>query len=179
MPTSQIRIADMMEESGVKFGTSGARGLVTDMSDRVCYAYTAGYLQYLESSGELSAPATVAVGGDLRPSTGRIMGAVAKACTDRGYSVQHCGRLPTPALAAEGLRSGAPTAMVTGSHIPADRNGIKYTKRAGEILKSDEAGMKAQLVTLNEDLFDPAGMLKEAFTLLELDLGPTGRYVAR
>jgi phosphomannomutase len=26
----------LMEESAVKFGTSGARGLVTDMTDRVC-----------------------------------------------------------------------------------------------------------------------------------------------
>jgi len=31
--------------------------------------------------------------------------------------------------------------MVTGSHIPADRNGIKFTKRSGEILKSDEPGI--------------------------------------
>ena len=84
MPTSQIRIADLMDQSGVKFGTSGARGLVADMNDRVCYAYTAGYLQYLESIGELETPATVAVGGDLRPSTGRIMKAVARAIADRG-----------------------------------------------------------------------------------------------
>jgi phosphomannomutase len=26
-------------DSGVKFGTSGARGRVLDMTDRVCYAY--------------------------------------------------------------------------------------------------------------------------------------------
>ena len=47
------------------------------MTDRVCYAYTHGFLQYVEDLGEL-APAgqEVAVAGDLRPSTGRIMQAV-------------------------------------------------------------------------------------------------------
>jgi phosphomannomutase len=36
-----------------------------------------------------------------------------------------------------------PGIMVTGSHIPADRNGIKFYKRTGEVLKSDEAGILA------------------------------------
>jgi phosphomannomutase len=30
--------------------------------------------------------------------------------------------------------------MVTGSHIPDDRNGIKFYRPAGEMLKDDEAG---------------------------------------
>ena len=46
-----MRIDDLMTESGVKFGTSGARGLAADMTDRVCYAYTAGFLRYLVSVG--------------------------------------------------------------------------------------------------------------------------------
>jgi len=36
--------------------------------------------------------------------------------------------------------------MVTGSHIPDDRNGIKFNKCAGEVLKSDEKGMSSQIV---------------------------------
>ena len=31
--------------------------------------------------------------------------------------------------------------MVTGSHIPFDRNGIKINKSVGELLKSDEPGI--------------------------------------
>jgi len=38
--------------------------------------------------------------------------------------------------------------MVTGSHIPADRNGMKFTTASGEITKADEAGMRGQLVDL-------------------------------
>ena len=45
-----IAIADLMQQSGVGFGTSGARGLAEAMSDRVCYLYTVGFLQYLEKA---------------------------------------------------------------------------------------------------------------------------------
>jgi len=42
-----ISIEQLMSESGVGFGTSGARGLVTAMTDQVCYAYTRAFLQYV------------------------------------------------------------------------------------------------------------------------------------
>ncbi|MCK5675911.1 MAG: phosphomannomutase, partial [Verrucomicrobia bacterium] len=90
-----------MQQSGVKFGTSGARGLAVEMTDSVCYTYTKGFLQYLEESGELKnvggATSSVAIAGDLRPSTERIMGAVAKAASDMGYAPINCGRIPSPA----------------------------------------------------------------------------------
>ena len=74
-----VRIGELMEESGVGFGTSGARGLVTDMTDRVCYAYTAAFIQHLQTLGKIEPGAAIAVAGDLRVSTERIMNAVAKA----------------------------------------------------------------------------------------------------
>ena len=49
----KISISELMAKSGVAFGTSGARGLATAMTDSVCYAYTKGFLQYLEAIGEL------------------------------------------------------------------------------------------------------------------------------
>ena len=36
----------LMQQSGVQFGTSGARGEVVAMTDRVCYGYTQGFLSY-------------------------------------------------------------------------------------------------------------------------------------
>jgi len=153
-----VSISDLMVQSGVKFGTSGARGLADDMTDRVCYAYTAAFIQYLEETGELKGDGgAIAVGGDLRSSTERIMTAAARAISDKGYAPQCCGILPAPALANYGLINEIPTVMVTGSHIPEDRNGIKYTKREGEILKHDEAGIKRQAVSLPHGLFDGTG----------------------
>ena len=58
----KLRISELAFRSGVKFGTSGARGLADEMSDLVCYAYTVGFLQYLRAHGELpTAGAEVAV----------------------------------------------------------------------------------------------------------------------
>ena len=59
-----LSIASLMESSGVKFGTSGARGLAADMTDQVCYAYTLAFLQALESSGDIAKGAAVAIAGD-------------------------------------------------------------------------------------------------------------------
>ena len=154
----KISIKELMASSGVAFGTSGARGLATAMTDSVCYAYTQGFLQYLESIGELQrAGERVAVGGDFRPSTSRVMAAVCRAAADLGYRPVNCGKIPSPAVALFGLENRIPSIMVTGSHIPDDRNGIKFNKCAGEVLKSDEQGMSSQVVEWNDALFGANG----------------------
>ena len=121
-----LLIADLMEASGVRFGTSGARGLAEDMTDRVCYAYTAGFLHYLREQGYIDPSCRVGIAGDLRPSSDRIANACAQAALDLGHRPVNLGKLPTPALTNYGIRQGVPTLMVTGSHIPDDRNGIKF-----------------------------------------------------
>lgn len=154
----KIKINDLMQQSGVKFGTSGARGLADEMTDQVCYTYTKGFLQYLEETGELKRRGEeVAVAGDLRPSTGRIMGAVAKAAEDMGYVPVNCGRIPSPAVALYGVENTCPAIMVTGSHIPADRNGIKFNKCTGEILKVDEEQIREQVVESDDSIFGDEG----------------------
>jgi phosphomannomutase len=152
-----VKIGDLMAQSGVGFGTSGARGLASEMTDRVCYAYTLGFLRYLMGAG-LSGPGEgVALAGDWRPSSGRILGACARAAADLGFRPRYFGRIPSPAVAAYGITHGIPSLMVTGSHIPDDRNGIKFNLPAGEVLKADEAGIRAQAVELPEGLFDAQG----------------------
>jgi phosphomannomutase len=156
--TRTVKLSTLMDSSGVGFGTSGARGLVRAMTDEVCYAFTRAFLQSLEDGGGLGAPTAVGVAGDLRSSTGRIMTAVTRACVDHGHRPINCGRIPSPAAALLGLDKRIPTVMVTGSHIPDDRNGIKFNKASGEILKADEAIIKRQTVTL-PDHFDQNGMI--------------------
>ncbi len=147
-----------MARSGVAFGTSGARGLATAMTDAVCYAYTKGFLQYLESLGELKgAGERVAVGGDFRPSTGRVIEAVCRAADDLGYRAVNCGKIPSPAVALFGFENKIPSIMVTGSHIPDDRNGIKFNKPGGEVLKADEHGMSSQVVEWDDAVFGAEG----------------------
>jgi len=58
-----------------------------------------------------------------------------------GFQPVDCGPIPTPALAFYARLHGAAALMVTGSHIPADRNGIKFYAPKGEIDKADEAAI--------------------------------------
>jgi hypothetical protein len=56
----------LMQQSGVQFGTSGARGEVVAMTDHVCY-YTQGFLSYLCEIGEYSG-GRVALAGICAPA---------------------------------------------------------------------------------------------------------------
>ena len=143
-------ISELMASSGVGFGTSGARGTVEAMTNPVCYAYTSGFLQAMSAGGVIRPGSTVMLAGDLRPSTGRILAAVARAVQDAGYRASYTGRLPSPAVAFYAMQQGAASIMVTGSHIPDDRNGIKFNRPDGEILKPDEARIREQSVQLPE-----------------------------
>ena len=154
-----ISVKELMVECGVAFGTSGARGEVTAMTDRVCYGYTQGFLSYLAEQGEFSPGGRVAIAGDLRPSTPRILAACARAIRDLGGLPVFCGYVPTPALALFSFAESIPSLMVTGSHIPADRNGIKFYRPTGEVLKTDEAGMSRQVLALPVDTFTQDGAL--------------------
>jgi len=154
-----LSIAELMSVSGVSFGTSGARGLATAMTDRVCYAYTAAFLEHLESLEEIRHGSRVALAGDLRPSTPRILAACAAAIEDSGYAPVNCGAIPTPAVANWAIREGIASLMVTGSHIPDDRNGIKFYRPAGEILKADEAAIRARSVEIPGARFTSDGVL--------------------
>jgi phosphomannomutase len=174
-----VQISALMEESGVKFGTSGARGLASDMTDRVCYAYTLAFMQYLKSTGDLVEDSNIAIAGDYRPSSPRIMAAVAMAIRDGGCTPINCGLIPTPAMACYAMDQGMPSIMVTGSHIPDDRNGIKFYKPAGEILKEDEQGMCSQSVDIADNLFSTDGSSIEPYILPNVETAAYQMFVKR
>jgi phosphomannomutase len=173
-------LQELMDGSGVTFGTSGARGLATAMTDRVCHAYTLGFLQHLASIGDLpDRPTPVAVAGDFRPSTDRILAAVCRAIEDAGHTPVNCGKIPSPAVALHGLVHRHPSIMVTGSHIPDDRNGIKFNKVAGEILKDDESAMRRQVVESDDALFQPDGLFSKLRPLPLLRIEAVRAYIRR
>lgn len=138
----------------LRFGTSGLRDKVSAMTDMECYINTIGFLRFLEQIGELDGKTgKVALAGDRRESTGRIMAAVGKAIEDAGCEVLSCGRVPSPVLAYFAMERGLPGIMVTGSHIPEDRNGIKFTKTSGEVLKEDEALILQNVSRVRENVY--------------------------
>ncbi|MBN7787228.1 phosphomannomutase [Ponticoccus gilvus] len=124
-----------------KFGTSGLRGLVTELTPDLITDYTRAFLTVCPHGGGLW------LGRDLRESSPEIAAMVAEAASASGISVFDCGALPTPTLALAAQVHSQAAVMVTGSHIPADRNGLKFYTAAGEITKSDEMAILAMLGT--------------------------------
>jgi phosphomannomutase len=172
MPTIQ----DIAPEIG--FGTSGVRALVTQLTDRIVYAYTVAFLAYLRSSGQLGASGRVIVAHDLRPSSPAISRAAGAAIHDAGLQAEHAGAIATPALALRAMAAGAPGIMITGSHIPFDRNGIKFYTAQGEILKTDELGIRNTAIDLPEETFSE-GRLIAVPTPPDIDPGAADAYARR
>jgi phosphomannomutase len=185
----------------LKFGTSGRRGKVVDLTQLEIYTNVTGELEYLlsleSSQGGVSKGDDFYFAYDLRPSSielvengrGGIAQAVVQAVADKGLKAINLGAIPTPALTYYALSHGKGSIMVTGSHIPFDRNGYKLNTSKGELLKKDEAPINASVERVrerllehsaNDSLFDEQGCLRSGNTDLLKVLG-AGRdaYVTR
>ena len=139
-----ISIQELAQRSDIKFGTSGLRGLVENLTDEVCFAYTKAFL--LSQEGNFK---KVAIGHDLRPSSPQITQACISAIKSQGLEAIYLGALPTPAIAYYCLDKNIPGVVVTGSHIPFDRNGIKFYRTDGEISKADEESIMGSHVEID------------------------------
>ena len=126
---------NIIAESGIQFGTSGARGLVEQFTPQVCAAFAHAFINGIKTQFEFS---TIAVAIDNRPSSPAIAQATISAIQSTGLEAVYYGVTPTPALAYCAMQDNMPCIMVTGSHIPFDRNGIKFYRPDGEITKADE-----------------------------------------
>lgn len=142
----------MGSTSDLKFGTSGLRGLASILAGRPAFSYTSAFVRMLLQRGDVAAGGVCLIGRDLRASSPEIAGICAAAIEAAGLKPVDCGDLPTPALALAAQHAGAPAVMVTGSHIPADRNGLKFYTPKGEIDKADEAEIVAFESKIAEDV---------------------------
>ena len=122
-----------------KFGTSGLRGLVVELTPDLVADHIRAFIAACPMGTGLW------VGRDLRPSSPDLARVVLETARAEGLATVDCGDVPTPALALAAMNAGAAAVMITGSHIPADRNGIKFYLPGGEISKDDEAAILAAL----------------------------------
>jgi len=166
-PSDSLRAQLDHEPLPLKFGTSGRRGEVIHLSQLEVYLNALAELEYLQS---LPAAEGGIVGGeefflasDLRPSStrfvpeqrgrGEIAQAIVQAIRDAGMVPVNLGALPTPALTFHALHHGRGSLMITGSHIPFDRNGYKTNTAKGELLKKDEAPINARVEQVRQRLY--------------------------
>ncbi len=187
-----LRFKLAYEPRELQFGTSGRRGEVVHLTQLEVYINALAEVEYLQSL-----PA--AEGGiqrgdfyfayDLRPSSRRICQAVERAIRDAGMRPVNAGALPTPALTAYAIGKGAGSIMVTGSHIPFDRNGYKVNTSKGELLKQHEepvnlavAGVRERVYQsdFNESPFDERGLFKTGDRDLSAEIpGARAAYIDR
>jgi phosphomannomutase len=157
MATDLDTMAEISARAGARFGTSGVRGLVTALTDRVCFGWALAFLDHLTETEAIGPGTPLALGRDRRPSSARIVAALAAAARHRGVAPVDAGLVPTPALAGWAMSRRWPCIMVTGSHIPADRNGLKLYRPDGEIDKADEVAIGQRRVELPAERFDDRG----------------------
>jgi len=134
-----------MTMSDLRFGTSGLRGPASELEGPQTARHVAAFVAAMRGRGLASPGTRVLVARDLRASSPAIAFLCAGALAAEGLVPVDCGRAPTPALALAAMAAGAPAVMVTGSHIPEDRNGLKFYRPDGEIDKADEAAILAAL----------------------------------
>ena len=156
-----------MVANSLKFGTSGLRGLAAELQGQAARHYVAAFLRH----AALAPGGKVFLGRDFRASSPAIARDCAAAIAAAGLVPVDCGTIPTPALALHAMAAESAAIMVTGSHIPADRNGLKFYLPDGEISKADEAGIVAAL--RDETVLDFAGVIADE------SAAATERYVAR
>lgn len=153
--------------SVLKFGTSGRRGLVSDMPQLEIYINALAEIEYLKTlsaeKGGIVAGDPFYFASDLRPSSsrlveafggrGEIAQAICRAIADGGMQPVFLGYLPTPALTSYAITRKKGSIMVTGSHIPFDRNGYKCNTSRGELLKEHEQPIAAVVSQVRERLY--------------------------
>ncbi|UWZ97319.1 phosphomannomutase [Vibrio splendidus] len=138
-----LNTKSIIQGSGIQFGTSGARGLVEQFTPEVCSAFAHAFISIMAKQFSFK---QVAVAIDNRPSSPSMAQATVSAIESLGLEAVYYGVIPTPALAYTAMQTKIPSIMITGSHIPFDRNGIKFYRPDGEISKSDEQAILTESV---------------------------------
>lgn len=163
-----LREALDYEPQTLRFGTSGRRGEVVHLSQLEVYINALAEIEYLQSlprsAGGISPGDPFYFACDLRPSStayvaaqggrGELAQAIQRAMMDAGMRPVYLGQIPTPALTYYALRQGHGSIMVTGSHIPFDRNGYKTNSARGELLKQDEAPINQRVEQVRQRLYE-------------------------
>jgi phosphomannomutase len=187
----------------LQFGTSGRRGEVVNLTQLEIYINASAELQYLQGlpvcDGGITRGEDFYFATDLRPSStryvaeergyGEICQAIEAAIGDAGMRPVNLGAIPTPALACYALARAKGSIMVTGSHIPFNRNGYKLNTSAGELLKEHEAPVNRAVRQVRERIysqpfaasqFDERGLFKSGHRELSAEAGDArAEYVNR
>lgn len=165
-PTLRDRLS--YEPRELQFGTSGRRGEVIHLTQLEVFINAVAELEFLQSlppsEGGIVKGNVFYYARDLRPSSstyvdeqqgkGELAQAIELAIRHVGMVPINLGIIPTPALTYFAIRQGKGSIMVTGSHIPFDRNGYKVNTSKGELLKRHEQPINEKVKEVRSRFYD-------------------------
>lgn len=123
--------------------TDGVPGESITLTDEAAHLLARGFLSWLcNHTGCTPHELTISVGHDSRISAPHLCHAVCTALVEGGAHVLDCGLCSTPSMfmstVLEGFRCHG-AIMITASHLPFNRNGLKFFSRDGGLDKGDIA----------------------------------------
>ncbi|MBE7025162.1 MAG: phosphomannomutase/phosphoglucomutase [Ruminococcaceae bacterium] len=122
-------------------GSEGVPGAAVTLTDSVVEAIAHGFVVFLQEKYSLAPEKiTVAIGHDSRISAQRIKNACTRAITSTGANVLDFGLCTTPAMfmcTVDETLTVTGSVMLTASHLPFNRNGLKFFTPEGGLEGSD------------------------------------------
>ncbi len=146
-----MELMKLKNESDIRgVASEGVAGQEVNLTDEAVFLLASGYFEWLRrrtGKEELK----VGVGRDSRISGPRILAALVKAAKSSGVAIYDTGLASTPAMFMSTVTPGFlfdGSVMITASHLPFNRNGLKFFVKEGglesadikEIIKLAEAG---------------------------------------
>jgi phosphomannomutase len=137
-------VKKMIDIFSLKSG-SDIRGVASgeniELTDEVVDKIIRAFIYYISDRRRTEPSAlTVSVGNDSRLSAERLSSCVCGAVASCGASVLNCGLISTPAMFMTTLKSTLDcdaAIMITASHLPADKNGLKFFTKDGGLEGSE------------------------------------------
>ncbi len=132
-----------------------------------------GFVKFLSKKlGKAAAELRIAVGHDSRISAGSLKAETLKAITAAGAHAVDCGLASTPAMFMsivydETYMDGS--IMITASHLPFNRNGMKFFTKDGGLEKAEVKSLLAEAVETPEAEADISGV--EKYDIISLYAG--------
>ncbi|MDP3331075.1 MAG: hypothetical protein Q8Q40_12305 [Methylococcaceae bacterium] len=169
-PQNSLRQSLNYEPQALQFGTSGRRGQVIHLTQLEVFVNAVAELEFLQSlpksEGGIVKGEEFFYARDLRPSSslyvpeqqgrGELAQAIEQAILSAGMKAVNLGQIPTPALTHYALLQGKGSIMITGSHIPFDRNGYKTNTSKGELLKQHEQPINEKVNLVRQRFYQQA-----------------------
>ena len=123
----------------------GIEGEHVNLTPEVIETIAKSFVRWIRNNSDCETP-TIAVGMDCRLSGSSIKSAFVKGAVEAGANVVDCGLASTPAMfmttISEHVEATA-SVMVTASHLPFNRNGLKFFTPKGGLDSKDIASILA------------------------------------